>query len=114
MKTIQLRRAGTPPLTVYDASRYFLRLRGLIGRSLVGVDGLLLTPCAQIHTFFMRFPIDAVYLDAAGKVLHIDRAVEPGKMLKAVKGAHHVLELPANGAAERQMTVGECWECGKD
>lgn len=114
MKIIQLHCAGRPPLTVYNASRYFLRLRGLIGRTLEGVDGLLLTPCAQIHTFFMRFPIDAVYLDAAGKVLHIDRAVPPGRALGAVKGARRVLELPANEAAARRITPGEFWKCGKD
>ena len=86
----------TETLTAYNACTYFSRLRGLIGRNLDSVDGLLLTPCNQIHTFFMSYPIDVVYLDKKGNILHIDKNISKSKMLKKVKGAYRVLELKAN------------------
>src|SRR6266496_2485216 len=47
----------------------FARLRGLLGRSgLSSGEGLLLRPAGSIHTAFMRFTIDAVFLDAADRV----------------------------------------------
>ena len=64
-------------LTIADG--YWSRLAGLqFRRPLPPGDGLLLVPCASIHTMWMRFAIDAAMLDRAGKVLAIRRAVRPG------------------------------------
>lgn len=95
---------------VWDASNYFLRLRGLIGRELSEGGGLLLTPCDQVHTCFMGYPIDIVYLDAAGAVLRIDAAVPPGRLLSRAKGARGVLELPAFAAGA--LSAGDILEVG--
>jgi uncharacterized membrane protein (UPF0127 family) len=81
------------------------RMRGLLGRSdLPRGEGILLRPAGSIHTFFMRFPIDAVFLDNAGKVVGIERELRPWRTARH-RGAKAVLELAA-GAAER-VQVGE-------
>lgn len=81
------------------ADRYFLRLRGLIGRDVYALGGLLLEPCNQIHTCFMSTPIDTVYLNREGIVLRVDSAVVPGRFCKLQRGAAKVLELPPDTAA---------------
>lgn len=77
------------------------RLRGLLGRTgLPSGEGLLLRPAASIHTAFMRFAIDAVFLDRANTVVKVASALRPWRT-SACRGARAVLELPA-GEAERQ------------
>lgn len=77
------------------AGNYFLRLRGLMGQTNI-TDGLLLRPCAQVHTYFMRVPIDVIYLDRSGRVLSVETAMKPGRVGWYIHGAACVLELPAN------------------
>ncbi|HEY2014879.1 MAG TPA: DUF192 domain-containing protein [Bryobacteraceae bacterium] len=57
-------------------------------------DGLWIVPCESVHTFFMKFPIDLVYLDKQKKVRKVRHAV-PAWRLSADLFAHSVLELPA-------------------
>ena len=60
------------------AERIFDRMRGLIGRkSLARGKGLLIMKCNCIHTFFMRFPIDATFLDRKGNVVRTVRGIRP-------------------------------------
>ena len=66
-------------------------------------EGLLIVPCESVHTFFMKFPIDLVYLDKQRKVRKIRHAV-PAWRLSACLAAHSVLELPA-GTIERSKTA---------
>jgi hypothetical protein len=82
------------------AERPSARMRGLLGRgSLPPGEGLLLRPAGSIHTAFMRFPIDAVFLDRELTVLRIVRHLPPWNVA-AERGAKAVLELPA-GEADR-------------
>lgn len=110
MRKAELQKNGTTIAHVILADRYFLRLRGLIGRRLSPGEGLLLVPCNQIHTFWMGYPIDVIYLDAMGRALRVDAAVPPGKSCALVRGAKQVLELPAGAAAEANITVGDLLE----
>jgi uncharacterized membrane protein (UPF0127 family) len=61
-------------------------------------QGLLLVPCASIHTCWMRFAIDVVFLDQSGIVLAIRRGVRPWRVALAPRGTRAVLELPAGSA----------------
>ena len=103
MKTVTIQKDGVPIARVWNANSYFTRLRGLLGRSLEEGGGLLLTPCGSIHTFGMRYAIDAVYLDRTGRVLRVDEALPAGKAWPGARGAKRVLELPAGYAAKRQI-----------
>ena len=60
------------------AKSFFQRARGLIGRkSLAPGTGLLILRCNAIHTFFMRFPIDATFLDKNDQVVKVVRNIPP-------------------------------------
>ena len=83
------------------------RMRGLLGRDgLEQGEGLLLRPAASIHTFFMRFPIDAVFLDKSLVVVGIEDAIDPWRTAKQ-RGAKSVLELPAGESTRRGLSVGD-------
>lgn len=83
------------------------RMRGLLGRRSLGVEeGLLLRPAAAIHTAFMRFAIDAVFLDREGVVVHIAHDLQPWRTA-AKRGARAVLELPAGRALGCGLELGE-------
>jgi uncharacterized membrane protein (UPF0127 family) len=83
------------------------RLKGLLGRrELPSGEGLLLRPTSSIHMFFMRFPIDAVWVNKELKVLKISPDVAPWKVA-GCKGAKGVVELPAGEAARRGVQVGD-------
>ena len=92
---------------VICADKYILRLRGLIGRKIDNGQGLILSPCHQIHTFFMKYSIDAIYLDQEYRILRIDSAITPGKTYKSEKHACHVVELTANSAKTNKLKPGD-------
>lgn len=75
------------------------RARGLLGRSgLEPGQALWLAPCRQVHTFFMRFAIDVIFLDQTGKVLRLCRRMAPWRISPWVAGAGSALELAEGGA----------------
>ena len=83
------------------------RLKGLLGRS--GLDegeGLLIRPSSSIHMFFMRFPIDAVFLDEHLVVRKVVPGLKPWR-IAAARGAKSVVELPAGTAARHGLEDGD-------
>jgi uncharacterized membrane protein (UPF0127 family) len=89
-------------------------MRGLLGRkSLRSGEGLLLRPAPSVHTFFMRFPIDAVFLDRAGTVLKVRAELRPWRVA-ACRGAHATLELPAGEASRRSIRLGDRLETSNE
>ncbi|CAL9522071.1 DUF192 domain-containing protein [Streptomyces sp. enrichment culture] len=90
---------GGVAVPVEIAASYRARARGLLGRD--GIDGaMLLTPCASVHTFRMRFAIDVAYLDRDLRVLAVVPGMRPGRLGLPRPRARHVLEAGA-GAMER-------------
>jgi uncharacterized protein len=88
------------------ADKPHTRLRGLLGRDqLPAGEGLLLKPAPSVHTCFMRFPIDVVFLDACMRVLSIAPKVEPWKFAGR-RGTRAVLELAAGEAERREIGEG--------
>jgi uncharacterized membrane protein (UPF0127 family) len=82
------------------------RMRGLLGRrGLAQGEGLLLQPAGSIHTFFMRFPIDVVFLDGDRRVMRVAPNVRPWRTA-AVRKARAVLELAAGEAARVGLQPG--------
>jgi uncharacterized protein len=83
------------------------RMRGLLGRrSLDADEGLLLRPAPSIHTFFMRFPIDAVFLDRDLVVLKVEGHLRPWRTARC-KRARAVLELPAGATSKLSLGRGD-------
>ena len=69
-------------------------------------QGLWISPCESIHTFFMKFPIDVLYLTKQKKVRKIRKNLKPWR-LSACLFARSVLELPAGTAEETGTRVGD-------
>jgi uncharacterized protein len=81
---------------LYVANRFWTRFKGLMGqRELPAGAALILSPCNEIHTFFMRFPIDVLYLDKDSRVVKVTHNMQPWRTAKLCRRAHQVLELPA-------------------
>jgi hypothetical protein len=92
--------------TCFLAETTLSRLRGLLGRSgLSSGEGILLRPASSIHTAFMRFTIDVVYLDWTDRVMKVSAEVRPWRM-SFCRGARSVLELRAGEAAKRGIVPG--------
>jgi uncharacterized membrane protein (UPF0127 family) len=82
-------------------------MRGLLGRaSFRAGAGLLLRPAPAVHTWFMRFAIDAVFLDRDFVVLQVTHEMRPWRMARC-KGARAVLELPAGEAGLYGIRPGD-------
>ena len=89
------------------ADSFFSRLRGLLGKNALASDeGLWLDACHSIHTFFMKFEIDVIFIDAVGCVVAIYPQVAPGKIV-AAKQAVHTLELPAGACERLKLKTGQ-------
>ena len=83
------------------------RLRGLLGRSgLKAGEGIVLRPAWSIHTGFMRFPIDVVFLDPDQTVIRIEHQMRPWHTASC-RGAREVVELAAGEAERRGLDVGD-------
>jgi uncharacterized membrane protein (UPF0127 family) len=63
--------------------------------------------CTSIHTCFMRGPIDVVFVDRDKRVVAVQQAVSPWRFLFGPRGSHSVLELPAGGARQQQLEIGD-------
>jgi uncharacterized membrane protein (UPF0127 family) len=88
------------------AKSLWARTRGLLGRKgLPPGEGLLIPRTSSIHTFFMRFPIDVVFLDRGLAVRSIARGVRPFRIVIRV-GSKSVLELAAGEAARVGIEQG--------
>jgi uncharacterized membrane protein (UPF0127 family) len=77
------------------ADSVFKRLKGLLGRKeFKKGEALILQPCKSIHTFFMRFPIDVLFVDKHNKVIKSIAHLEPFRFTRLYVNAAFVIELP--------------------
>jgi uncharacterized protein len=102
------RQCATPTgvLRVRVADHFVTRALGLlVGTPLDPDEGLLIAPCASIHTIGMRYPIDVVFVDRVGLVVRVCAQVRAGRM-RFAGGARGVLELRAGIAATHGLGPG--------
>jgi uncharacterized membrane protein (UPF0127 family) len=86
------------------------RNKGLLGRErLAPGEGLWIRPCEAVHTFWMRFPIDLIYLDRKGRIRKLRGEVRPWR-LSACLTAHSVLEFPSGTIRDTQTQLGDTLE----
>jgi uncharacterized protein len=86
------------------------RNKGLLQRdSLPAGQALILAPCNSIHTFFMRFSIDVLFMSRNGQVLRLARTLAPWRIAMAWRAAA-VVELPAGTIDQTDTRVGDVLE----
>lgn len=90
-----------------EAYSFIRRLKGLMFTSkLDSGAGLHIKPCQSIHTFFMNYAIDVLYVNNKNIVVAIDEAFEPSKVGKLFADAASVIELPVGTVKETGTEVG--------
>ena len=93
---------------VKKADRFFTRLKGLMWKKTINDDeGLLICPCRQIHTFFMRFPIDVLFLSESGEILFLKESMAPGKISLTIPNCSQVLELKNGTICRKTISVSK-------
>lgn len=84
------------------------RTVGLLGTDRLDAgEGLWIEQSPSIHMFFMRYPIDAVFVAADGRVTKVVPNLKPWRVVWWARGARDCLELPAGAAASAQIQVGD-------
>ena len=84
------------------------RLKGLLGRSSISTnEALILRPCASIHTFFMRFSIDVLFLDKNMQVIRLIQNFPPYRLSPTVWGSQMVIELPTGKIIQTGTQIGD-------
>ena len=83
------------------------RNRGLLGRDgMEPASALILLPCFSVHTMFMRFPIDVVFVDRDGVVVRVVTDLPPWRMAASFR-AHAVIEMMAGSVLYRDILPGD-------
>jgi len=81
---------------------------GLMGRKeILPESGLYIPHCNAIHTAFLRFPIDVLFLDREMKVVRLITELAPWRVIGFVRGAKSVVELPAGTLNRKRIVVGQ-------
>ena len=89
------------------AEDYLNRSKGLLGRP--GMDqgeGLVIRPCSSIHTFFMQFSIDVLFVDKNDRIIKIKSALKPWRLSGCLFGCRYVIELPEGAIAKSRIVTG--------
>jgi len=98
-----------------EAKTFFKRLKGLMfTKNLPPQSALYINPCKGIHTYFMNYNIDVLYLDINYKILSIDENMEPRKVGKFRKKAVSVIELSSGRVKATKIQVGQVVEVIKE
>ncbi|WP_409252346.1 DUF192 domain-containing protein [Bacillus sp. SCS-153A] len=107
MKVVNLSNEQVIVEHLMEAHNFFKRLRGLMFTArLDSGKGLHIKPCRSIHTFFMNYPIDVLYVNDHNIIVAIEESVAPGKVGKLYADASSVVELPAGTVKETGTEVG--------
>lgn len=90
------------------ANTFFKRFKGLMGKKTLDKgDGLYIYKCNSIHMFFMRFPIDVIFLDKNKAIVHLIENFKPWRLTLPVKFAMDTLELPAGTIKKYNISLGD-------
>jgi hypothetical protein len=83
------------------------RSKGLLGRKgLDAGEGMWIVPCEAVHTFFMQFPLDLIYLDKKNRIRKVKSNVRPWR-LSVCLSAHSIIELPVGAIRDSQSHSGD-------
>lgn len=96
---------------VETAGSLWAKTKGLLGRDqLPGGHGLYLDHCQSIHSFFMRFPFDALFVDKKWRILHAIQAMPANRASRHVWRARGIFELPAGVIQATDTQIGDTLE----
>jgi uncharacterized membrane protein (UPF0127 family) len=86
----------------------FTRIKGLLGKNILGQEeALIIKPCSAIHTFFMRFAIDVLFVDRKNRIVALKENFKPYKISQVFFKASYVVELPSGTVSKTNTAVGD-------
>lgn len=89
------------------ANTFFTRFKGLMfRRDIDKEEALVISPCNNVHMFFMKFAIDVVFVGGDNIICDVQKNLIPGMISRYVKNAMYVIELPAGAADENELMKG--------
>ncbi len=83
------------------------RFLGLMWKSHIGAEALIIKPCNSIHMFFMKIPIDAVFLDKKGRIIALEKNLRPWAVSGIYKNSRAVMEMPSGSADRLGLECGQ-------
>lgn len=90
------------------ANTFFTRLRGLIGRRrLAPAEALWLRPCNGVHTWWMHYAIDVIFLDRELRIVKLVENLRPFRLTAPHRAARSVLEMSAHTISRTRLQVGD-------
>jgi uncharacterized membrane protein (UPF0127 family) len=93
---------------VRKATAFWSRFRGLMFTRVLPPEAALhIVPCQSIHTYFMKYSIDVLYLDKHDQVIGIDKELRPGKIGRMLRNTVSVIELPSGRISETDTSIGQ-------
>ena len=96
------------------ADNLFTRMKGLLGRKeLPQGEALWIKPCFSVHTFFMKFPIDVIFLNKTNQVIAAVSNLTPHRMTRLYPQSFSVLELPIGTIDAADTVIGDKIEIEK-
>jgi len=108
MIAVNLRTHKELATNVKVADNLFTRMKGLLGKKVLPKgEALWIKPCFSVHTFFMKFPIDVLYLDKRNQVIASVSNLSPNRMTRLYPQSFSVLELPPGTIAATNTEVGD-------
>ena len=108
MRAYNLRNGKELSNSVAVADSLLKRMKGLLGKKeMLNGEALWIKPCISIHTFFMKFPIDVVFLNKKNRVIATISNLQPNRIARFYLQAISVLELPAGVLKATDTRVGD-------
>ena len=111
MKIINKNRGTIIADSCMEANTFARRFLGLMGKkTLPEGSGLIIKPCNSIHMFFMRIPLDVIFIDKSNKVIYTIEDFKPWRVSKIVRGAVCTIELPIGALKRSRTSIGDMLE----
>ena len=111
MKIINLTEKTIIAVRAKKAKSFFSRLQGLLGKKFFGLeDALIIEGCQAIHMFFMKFPIDVIFVDRTNTVVGLVVNIKPFCLSPFFFRARQAIELPSGSIEKSSVHIGDCLE----
>ena len=108
MRIINISKGTVLAAECMQADSFIKRFRGLMLKPCLPEGrGLLIKPCSSIHMFFMRFPIDVLFLDKNNMVVYTISNIKPWRISPLIRNAKSVVELPAGTLQKSRTEAGD-------
>lgn len=90
------------------AEDFRTRLIGLLDRSEIQPgEALVITPCQQIHMFFMKFPIDVIFVDRTDTVVGLVENIQPFALSPIIRNSYRAIEVPVGTITQTRTCMGD-------